>query len=118
MDIQKEMFRNLLQIKDYWVSESVKSIACDSDLLWSDFEHEYKLLHSKLVLEEDIRSYEKVVGELVKGVIHSILVMIDGGDSLADIFKLDLIDQETKESLKDGIALHEEFMGYLIDVEG
>jgi hypothetical protein len=43
--------------------------------------------------------------------------MVDGGDDLADKFLHDLKDRETKESLQDDIALHEEFIGYLLDVE-
>ncbi|MEK5215373.1 hypothetical protein [Psychrobacillus sp. FSL H8-0487] len=49
--------------------------------------------------------------------MHSILVMIDGGDELADKFLVDLIDRDTKESLQEDIALHEEFYGYLLDKE-
>ena len=41
--------------------------------------------------------------------MHSILVMIDGGDELADNFLLDLVDRETKVSLLKDIALHGEF---------
>jgi len=43
--------------------------------------------------------------------------MIDGGDRLADSYTIDLIEKETSTSLKENIALHEEFIGYLIDVE-
>lgn len=43
--------------------------------------------------------------------------MIDGGDPLADNYVVDLIDKESKESLKENIALHEEFFGYLLDAE-
>jgi hypothetical protein len=33
------------------------------------------------------------------------------------IIKLDLIDRDIGESLTDNIALHEEVIGYLLDVE-
>jgi hypothetical protein len=62
-------------------------------------------------------SFGKVQDELIKGVIHSILIMIDGGDELADNYLLDLVDRETKESLLNDIALHEEFYRYLLDCE-
>lgn len=39
--------------------------------------------------------------------------MIDCGDELADNFLVDLIDRDTKELLRENIALHEEFFGYL-----
>lgn len=57
------------------------------------------------------------MNEVLKGAIHSILVMIDGGDDLSDKFTLDLIVEQTNESLKKDSALHEEFYNYLLDVE-
>lgn len=66
---------------------------------------------------EDKVAYESIVNELIRGVIHSILVMVDGSDDLADKFNIDLVVEETNESLKDNVVLHEEFIGYLFDVE-
>jgi hypothetical protein len=43
--------------------------------------------------------------------------MIDGGDELADNYLIDLVDIETKESLKKEGALHEDSFGYLLDTE-
>lgn len=43
--------------------------------------------------------------------------MVDGGDALADEMKIDLIDERKGVSLKDNIALHEEFFSFLLDVE-
>ena len=54
-------------------------------------------------------AFRKIQDEVIKGVMHSILVMIDGGDELADNFLLDLVDRETKVSLLKDIALHGEF---------
>ncbi|WP_258881248.1 hypothetical protein [Paenibacillus sp. sptzw28] len=36
---------------------------------------------------------------------------------MADKFNIDLVVLETGESLREDIALHEEFMGYLLDAE-
>ncbi len=41
-------------------------------------------------------AFEKVLDESIQGVIHSILVMIDGGDELSDIFSIDIINENTK----------------------
>lgn len=43
--------------------------------------------------------------------------MVDGGDELADKYLIDLVDRETRESLLKETALHEEFIGYLLDTE-
>lgn len=117
MDKQKLLFKNLKDIKDYWVKTGIKGLSPDADLMWSEFEEAYKLLKSKIVIDTEKNAYEKILNEIIEGVIHSILVMIDGGDALADNYLIDLIDEETKASLKENTALHEEFFGYLLEVE-
>lgn len=114
---QTFLLQNLKQIKDYWTNTSVDSLNPSSDLIWSKNEEEYKLLQTKINTPDELSAYRKTQNEIIEGVIHSILVMIDGGDDLADKFLLDLLDRDTKESLQDNIALHEEFIGYLLDNE-
>jgi hypothetical protein len=114
---QKLLFQNFKNIKDYWVKTSVDSLNPNTDLIWSHNEDEYKLLQTKVKSQEELVAFSKIQNELIKGVIHSFLVMIDGGDELADNYLLDLVDRETKESLIKDVALHEEFFGYLIDYE-
>ena len=70
-----------------------------------------------LIKDEDKQAFKKIMDESIRGAIHSILVMFDGGDELTDSFSIDLINVETKESLKKGISLHEQFFSYLIDKE-
>lgn len=117
MDEQKMLLENLKSIKDYWVNESVSSLLPDADLSWSEHESEYRLLQSRMANESERQAIMHVQDELVRGVIHSILVMIDGGDALADVLEIDLINANTKASLKCGTALHEEFIGYLLETE-
>jgi hypothetical protein len=62
-------------------------------------------------------AYEKVINEVIRGVIHSILVMIDGGDKLTDNYTIDLIEHKTRKSLKENGVLHEVFYDYLLDFE-
>ncbi len=113
---QQILFKRLKEIKDYWVKTSVKGLKSDTDLIWSDYEDEYVQLQGALS-KEDKQAYEKVLDEAIKGAIHSILVMLDGGDELTDKFNVDLINADSKESLKEKIALHEEFFSYLLDEE-
>ena len=54
---------------------------------------------------------------MLEGAIHSILVMVDGGDDLADKYTVDLVVEKNNKSLKTNGALHEEFYDYLLDVE-
>lgn len=117
MDKQRFLFENLKNIKDYWVKAGVKGLKPGTDLMWSNFEEQYKILQGKLMTDEETKAYEKVMNEIICGVIHSVLVMIDGEDQLSDKFHLGLIDESTKESLVNNTALHEEFYGYLIEVE-
>lgn len=116
-DKQKFLFENLKNIKDYWTNTAVENLSPNADLFSSNYEEEYKLLANKIASDKELLAFQKIQNELIEGVIHSILVMVDGGDSLADKFLVDLVDRETNESLKGGIALHEEFIGYLLDTE-
>jgi hypothetical protein len=117
MDEQKILFERLKQIKDYWVKTSTESLEKQADLIWSEHEEQYNLLQSLILEEQSKKAYSKVIDELLKCAIHSILVMLDGGDELTDKFKIDIINADTKKSLKEDIALHEEFFGYLLDNE-
>lgn len=117
MDKQKLLFENLKNIKDIWVSTSVENLNPNTDLELSEVKESYKLLQNKIIKNNEREAYKEVLNDIIEGVIHSILVMIDGGNALADNYLIDLIDRETKESLTENIALHEEFFGYLLDVE-
>ncbi|RUT29181.1 histidine kinase [Paenibacillus zeisoli] len=99
-------------IKDYWTSQATESLVPITDLIWTENESEFRLLQPKLSAVEEQEAFRKVQDELIRGVIQ-----IDGGDALADKLRLDLIDIFTKDSLKENVALHEEFVSYLIDVE-
>ncbi|GFZ34392.1 hypothetical protein CSC2_49180 [Clostridium zeae] len=117
MDKQQIIFERLKGIKDYWVNTLEESLADNADLIWSDYPDEYKILSTKLEEKEAKDALRKVSDEVIRGVIHSILVMIDGGDEVADKFKVDLIDEDNGQSLKYDCALHEDFFGYLLENE-
>lgn len=115
---QELLYQNLKSIKDVWRESAVDSLNPNTDLIaWTDVEESLKIMQQKLSSREELEAYRKVVNNVIEGVMHSILVMIDGGDELADKFLVDLIDRDTKESLQEDIALHEEFYGYLLDKE-
>ncbi|WP_419958305.1 histidine kinase [Psychrobacillus psychrotolerans] len=115
---QELLYQNLKSIKDVWRESAVDSLNPNTDLIaWTDVEESLKIMQQKLSSREELEAYRKVVNNVIEGVMHSILVMIDGGNELADKFLVDLIDRDTKESLQEDIALHEEFYGYLLDKE-
>ncbi|WP_241156787.1 histidine kinase [Bacillus sp. FJAT-42376] len=111
------LFERLTETKDYWVNTICEGLDDKADLIWSEVEAEYEILQKKLTSLEEREAYQKVVDEVIKGVMHSILVMIDGGDELADRILLDLIERDSRKSLSIQTALHEKFFGYLLDKE-
>ncbi|WP_440970756.1 histidine kinase [Peribacillus frigoritolerans] len=117
MEKKQLLLQNLKNIKDYWTKTAVDSLNPNSDLIWSENEDEYKILKTKLLSQEELNAYRKVQNEIIQGAIHSFLVMIDGGDELADKYLIDIVDRETRESLQKETALHEEFISYLLDIE-
>ncbi len=117
MEEQKILFERLRQIKDYWVKTSLESLDEDVDLIWSEHDEEYKILQSNILEKEEKIAYSKVLDEVIKGTMHSILVMLDGGDELTDKFNIDIVNSDTKKSLKENLTLYEEFFAYLLDNE-
>ncbi|MEK4485835.1 hypothetical protein MHH81_09570 [Psychrobacillus sp. FSL H8-0484] len=45
---QKLLLQNLKNIKDYWTKTAVDGLNLNTDLIWSDFRDEYKILQTKL----------------------------------------------------------------------
>ena len=44
MEEKKQLFEQLKSIKDYWVKASLDSLDENTDLIWSDYEEEYRRL--------------------------------------------------------------------------
>ncbi|WP_419873354.1 hypothetical protein [Candidatus Pristimantibacillus sp. PTI5] len=108
---QRLLFENLKGIKDTNVDLSVGIFHPESNIQWTDSDGAYQFLRNKLNSEEDLKALAVIQNELVEQVIYRILEMIDGYGGLN--FEVDLIDQETKQSLRDGIQLHDKFMDHL-----
>jgi len=117
MEKQKILFENLKNIKDYWVNKGTSNLEPDADLRFSDIKADIQELQKIISTQEQKDAFKRLLNDIIEGVFHSTLVMIDGGDALADKMKIDLVDFETGESLKGNTALHEEFFGYLLDNE-
>ncbi|HHX37889.1 MAG TPA: histidine kinase [Clostridiaceae bacterium] len=115
---QQVLFRQMKLIKDIWVEGSVEAVqGKDTDLRWTSNIEEYAILREALCDEKKQEAYRKVINDVVEGVMHSMMVMFDGGSALSDEFSIDVINSETGESLLSYSALHEEFIDYIIDAE-
>lgn len=117
MNEQEILFKRLKGIKDYWVESSLKRLTSTDELVPSECDNEYDNLKKIIKTEDDIKAYKTIMNNSIEGVLHSILVMLDGGDELTDEFNIDLINGDSMKSLKENIALHEEFISYLLNVE-
>ncbi len=117
MEEQRLFYKKLKEIKDYWVEDSIKTLKDEVDFVTPDCIEAYQLLKTRIDTDEYRKAYKKVINGLIKGVMHSLLVTFDGDDDLAAYYKIDIINADTKVSLKENIALHEEFYGYLLDAE-
>ncbi len=112
---QQILFKNLKAKKDYWTKIAVELLDENTDLEYESRKEAYIRLRELIKSEEDKKVYEQAIDDVIRGVMHSIMVMFDGGDSLTDEFRIDVLNADTKESLLDYSALHEEFIGYLLD---
>lgn len=117
MEEQQILFKRLKDIKDFWVDRAIRRLSTNENLPLCGYEKEYELLQTLLKTEKSKSAYKKIINNAIEGSMHSILVMLDGGDELTDKFNIDIINADTKKSLKEDIALNDEFIGYLLDVE-
>lgn len=54
---QKLLLQNLKNIKDYWTKTAVDGLNPNTDLIWSDYEEEYKILQTKLTSQEELNAF-------------------------------------------------------------
>lgn len=113
---QEELFSHLKELKDYYVLTAVEALEENADLIWSDCEKDYLQLR-EVLNKENKEAYKNIINELLKTMIHSILVMIDGGDCLNEKYALDLIIKDKNISLLVEGSLNEGFIDYIVDVE-
>ncbi|QYR22716.1 histidine kinase [Paenibacillus sp. sptzw28] len=113
---QELLFESLKGIKDTWVDFSVNSFNPQSRITWADSNEAYKLLQEKLKSEDDLNAISIIQNELVEAVIYRIMELIDGYSDLK--YSVDLIDKDTKKSLREVGELHDGFMNYLYEHEG
>lgn len=114
---QRLFFKALKDIKDINVDLSAGSLETNTKIQSTEhLKKEYRFLNNKLNSVKDIEAFRKVQNDIIETVITEIMELIDGYGSLK--YAVDLIDKETKQSLREKIELHDGFMNYIYENEG
>lgn len=108
MNEQQILLSALKSIKDVEVDISESFLRSPRT---ASLKEEYMLLKQKLSSEDEITAFRNIQNELTETVIYRILEMIDGYGDLP--FKVDLINKDSKDSLKSNIQLHDQFINYI-----
>ncbi|MEH7349360.1 hypothetical protein [Gottfriedia acidiceleris] len=108
MNEQQLLLSALKSIKDVEVDISESFLRSPRT---ASLKEEYMLLKQKLSSEDEITAFRNIQNELTETVIYRILEMIDGYGDLP--FKVDLINKDSKDSLKSNIQLHDQFINYI-----
>ena len=105
MNTEKELFEDLASIYDSWMSVARDSVSDSKvNLKWADEPEAFIKLREVLIESESIPHFEQAISEIIQGVLHSTLVVFDGGTKLAEKTNLKIIDtkQENKLGLING----------------
>ncbi len=113
MNTETEFLEELACHHNYWVNVVVNALINHADdLVWTDSPDSFERLRQLLThsgLGEDLR---QVLSESMRGLIHSILLTLDGGTALGERTKLILSDSGGNEFSKD---LHNHFVARQLD---
>jgi hypothetical protein len=113
--VRRALFDQLARDVDYWCDYGMKLSArpspagAGSDVRWA-----YETLQRLATSDSDRRAIEVACRDTLFGLIHSILVAIDGGSRLSDTARVDLTTHDGKSL---GPGLHELFMDYLAETD-
>ena len=113
MDTKQGLFEDLATIYDYWKSVSSESVSnSEANLKWADEPEAFLKLREVLNESNSMPEFEQVVSEVIQGVLHSTLVVFDGGTKLAEKTNLKIVDDDGQVLPRN---LHEEFISYLLE---
>lgn len=113
MATKEHLFEDVSQALDTWVSTATDSLTKqDAQLAWTDDAAPYRAISEALtsagVASDAVRA---VLSESMRGLAHSIFVVLDGGTSLAEHGRLHVVDEQ-RQSIGEG--LHEGFVAHLL----
>ena len=84
----------------------------EANLRWTDEPEAFIKLGEVLRDTNTLPHFEQAISELLRGVLHSSLVVLDGGTKLAERTNLSIVDDMGHTLPKN---LHEEFVSYLFE---
>lgn len=92
---ERALLSALAQARDSWVASANTAVADPSSALpWSEAQDAWVELAAQLTTPEQHAAFRSVMNELLTGIIHSALVVLDGGSSLAETTLLQIQDSE------------------------
>ena len=113
MNTKKELFEDLAGVYDSWMSVARDSVSdSEAQLKWVDEPEAFLKLREVLIESKSILHFEQAISEIIQGVLHSTLVVSDGGTKLAEKTNLRIIDDDGQVLPRN---LHEEFVSYLLE---
>ena len=113
MKTEEALFEDLAEIYDHWVSVAIESTAnSEASLKWTDDPEAFKRLGEVLQDTNTMPQFEQAISELLRGVMHSFLVTLDGGTKLAEKTNLSIADDMGYTLPKN---LHEGFVDFLFE---
>lgn len=115
MEERKLFLESIKENKEYWIKIALEKVSKDADLSFEENKDSYLILQNLLQDKNNKEAFKNVVSDLFDGLLHSLMVTFDLGDSLADYFLIDIINKDTGESLCDNAALHEELYEVLYE---
>lgn len=109
---EEALFADLAAALEYWKAGSIEALtAPTADLSWCDHPEAFRTLQSKLRSASDQDAVSACMSEILRGVIHSVLVALDGGTKMAESQPLNVV---TEDGVVLSRSLHEGFIDYLI----
>ena len=112
MSSKEAFFQDLARHLQTWRDDLVKAVADPRYAVWAETQPAIERLNRKSFSEAELEDLRTVLDECFRGILHSVLVTIDGGTSMSNVGAMALVDADTNEPITVG-ALHEEFVEYL-----
>lgn len=109
---EEALFDDLAAALEYWKAGSVEALTDpDADLSWCDHPEEFRAIQTKLQFAPDRHALSTCMSEILRGLIHSVLVTLDGGTKMAESHELNVVTQDGEVLSR---TLHEGFIEHLI----
>ena len=110
----EDFFRDICVALDSWVASATNAVIDEtSDLIWVENAELYRRMQNTLgAADIEYQDIQEIFSECFRGLLVSILTILDGGTALAEKGRLYLTDENGS---KLGEGLHEKFVSYLID---